>query len=64
MRELDDRVARDAEIERLARWWTSASEKARYAALESAIHTNSPDLEKLRLAIIVAETEAGQVAEG
>lgn len=61
---MDERLGRN--VERLARWWTSAGEKARYEALRLAIHGQAPfeDFEALRLAIILAETEAGQVAEG
>lgn len=62
VRQLDVRVALD--VERLARWWTSASEKARYEVLKASINADAPPLETLRLAIILAETEAGQVAEG
>lgn len=64
MRELDDRLARDAEVERLARWWTQASEEARYEALRASINGEAPPLEALRIAIYLAEVEAGQVAEG
>lgn len=59
---LDVGVAGD--VDGLARWWTSASEKARYEVLKTSINENSPPLETLRLAIILAEIEAGEVAEG
>ena len=52
------------DVEGLARWWTSATEAARYEVLKTSINSDSPPLESLRLAIILAETEAGQVAEG
>jgi len=58
---LDVRVAR---IRELACWWTSASEEARYQALERAAKENTPPLADLRLAIYLAEAEAGQVREG
>lgn len=63
MRELDVRLA-NARIEQRARWWTSASEKARYEALRQAIHGDQATFEEIRLAIILAETAAGEVEEG
>lgn len=50
----------------LARWWTSASQEERFALLRATIHgdPSSPPLETLRLAIIAAEIEAGEVGEG
>lgn len=59
--ELDDRLAR---IDELARWWTQATQKARFEAIHKAITEGIPDFQTLRLAIIVAEVEAGQVEEG
>ncbi len=59
---LDGRLARD--VEGLARWWTSAQETARYEILKASIHDGYPPLATLRLAIILAEVEAGEVAEG
>ena len=55
-------MARD--VESIARWWTSASQEARYEALTKAIYGYGPPLATLRLAIILAEVEAGEVAEG
>lgn len=51
-------------VEQLARWWTSAAAEARFALLQRSVETNSPPLSEVRLAIILAETEAGEVAEG
>lgn len=53
-------------IESLARWYTSASEEARYKAWEKAIHGDpqAPSLFELRAATILSETEAGKVSEG
>lgn len=59
---LDGRLARD--VDELARWWTSATQEARFALLKSSIQAGSPPLDKLRYAIILAEIEAGEVAEG
>jgi len=60
--ELDDRLARG--VVELAQWWTQASQEARFEALKKAIHGEGPPLQTLRLAIIVAEVEAGEVGEG
>jgi len=53
-------------LERLARWWTSASQEERNALwLASAKGApEAPCFEDLTLAIILAECEAGEVAEG
>lgn len=51
-------------VERLARWWTSASQEEKFNTLKASIHENTPPLETLRLAIIAAEIEAGQISEG
>jgi len=59
---LDGRLADD--IESLARWWTSATQGARFALLKSATKENRPPFATLRAAIILAEAEAGEVAEG
>jgi hypothetical protein len=55
-----------SEIEQLARWWTQASEEARFAKLRDALHPEATrkGFEALRAAIILAEIEAGQVSEG
>jgi len=51
-------------IEELARWWTQASQEARYALCLKATQEDRPPLAQLRLAIILAESEAGEVSEG
>ena len=51
-------------VESLARWWTSATQKARFEILRRSTLENSPSFQDLRLAIILAETEAGEVEEG
>lgn len=61
-RQLDGRLAGD--VVQLARWWTSATSEARFGLLTKATQTNDPPLEALHLAIILAETEAGEVEEG
>jgi len=60
--ELDGRVA--WRIESLARWWTSASQEERFKLLKKACQENSPPLSELRFAIILAESEAGEIGEG
>jgi len=61
-KQLDDRLAGD--VESLARWWTSASQAQRFELLKRSTKENSPPFEALRLAIILAEVEAGEVGEG
>lgn len=61
-RQLDGRLAGD--VVGLARWWTSATSEARFSLLTKATKTNDPPLQALHLAIILAETEAGEVTEG
>jgi hypothetical protein len=61
-RQLDERVAGD--VEKLARWWTSATQEARFELLRRSTKENSPPFQTLRLAIILSECEAGEVAEG
>lgn len=51
------------DVEQLARWWTSAPNEARFALLTQATKEDRPPLDKLHLAIILAETEAGEVEE-
>lgn len=53
----------------IARWWTSATKEARFALLKRCIDERSPSkgnpsLAEVRLAIILAETEAGEVSAG
>lgn len=52
------------ELRELAEWWTQASQEARFQILRAAIQENTPPLKTLHLAIIAAETEAGEVSEG
>ena len=51
-------------IDSLARWWSQASNEARYALLVKAAQENTPPLEEVRVAIILAETEAGTADQG
>ena len=51
-------------VDELARWYSQASQEARFAVWETAIKENSPPLARLRLAAILAEIESGQVCEG
>lgn len=55
---------RVAELDALARWWSQATQEARYQVLTQATKENRPPLDTLHLAIILAETESGQVCEG
>lgn len=52
-------------IERLARWWTSASQAERFALIRAAIHGDpeAPPLREVQLAIYLAETANGEVAQ-
>jgi hypothetical protein len=53
-------------LERLARWWTEASNEARFGLYAKALHgeEEAPPLDALRVAIYLAETEAGEVQQG
>lgn len=53
-------------LERLARWWTEASQESRFALLRASIHgaKEAPPLRALQVAIYLAEVEAGEVTEG
>lgn len=55
-----------ASVERLARWWSSASQEERFALLRRSIHgeAEAPPLREVQLAIYLAEVEAGAVSEG
>lgn len=54
-------------VELLARWWTSASNEERFRLLKLSLEgkaKDAPSLAEVRLAIILAETEAGEIGEG
>jgi hypothetical protein len=53
-------------LERIARWWTSASKEERFRLLKLSIEgeADAPPLKEVQLAIVLAETEAGEVSEG
>lgn len=55
-------------VERLARWWTAASQEERFRLLKLCIEgeapKGTPSLGEVRLAIYLAEAEAGEIAEG
>ena len=56
-------------VEQLARWWTSATKEERFALLKRTIEAktqtrDAPTLGEVRLAIYLAEVEAGEVSEG
>lgn len=56
-------------VELVARWWTSASQEERFRLLKLSIEggaqaKDAPTLEEIRYAIILAETEAGEIGEG
>lgn len=54
---------RAASIESLARWWSSASKESRFALLKRTIEGDpqAPGLREVRLAIYLAEAEAGEI---
>jgi hypothetical protein len=53
-------------VERIARWWTSASNEERFALLRASCQgeKDAPPLRTVQLAIYLAEVEAGEVAQG
>jgi len=53
-------------VERLARWWTSASQEERFALLRAAFKGDkeAPPLGIIQIASYLAEAAAGEVAEG
>lgn len=53
-------------VERIAQWWSSATQEARYALLERAFRgeAQAPPLEEVRLAALLAEAEAGEISQG
>lgn len=58
---MDDWLAR---IDELARWYSQASEEARFQLWQKAIKEKTPSLSELRVAAILAEIAAGKVSEG
>lgn len=53
-----------ADVEYLARWWSSATQAQRFALYEQAAREDKPPLAQVRLAAILAEFEAGEVDQG
>jgi len=51
-------------IDALARWWSQASNEARFQLLAKATQENKPPLEEVQLAAYLAEAEQGTVSEG
>lgn len=56
-------------VEQLARYWTEATQEARFALLQRIVGQKAPEkgdpsLRELQLAIVLAETEAGEITEG
>ena len=53
-------------IERIARWWTSASQEERFAFLSRVIagEEKAPTLGQIQVAIYLAEAEAGEIDQG
>jgi len=52
-------------VEHIARWWTSATDEERFNMLQLSIQgeAKAPSLGEVRLAILLAESEAGEVSE-
>jgi len=50
-------------VEEVARWWSEAPQEARFRLLQRVCEEapKVPTLEELKLAIIAAETEAGEI---
>jgi hypothetical protein len=55
-----------ASIERLARWWSGASQAERFALLQRTIKGDqeAPTFSELQVAIFLAEAAAGEIAVG
>jgi len=55
-----------ADVEQLARWWTTATQEARYALLIRAWRKDqgAPPLAQVQLAALIAEAEASEVEKG
>jgi hypothetical protein len=55
-----------AAFDALVRWWSSATQEARYQLLTAAWKKdpNAPPLGTVQLAALIAESEAGEVGEG
>lgn len=65
--QLDDvRSVLSGPIERIARWWTSATQEERFAFLQKTVkgEAGCPPLRTVQIAIYLAEAEAGEIAEG
>jgi len=53
-------------VERIAQWWTQASQETRFALLKAAIEGEAPHkatLEEVQLAAFLAESAAGEIEE-
>jgi hypothetical protein len=63
---LDGRLAEHRAVDELARWWSQATEEARFRTLKASCEAQegAPPLARLRLAIYLWEAESGQVEEG
>lgn len=63
---MDGHVPSRHSIERLARWWTEASNEARFTLLRASLaaEKEAPDFRALQIAIYLAEAEAGEIAQG
>jgi len=54
-------------VDELARWWTSATQEERFLLLRTTLDKrapktkSTPDLGTLQLAILLAESEAGEI---
>lgn len=62
----DVRAVHVSPIERIARWWTSASNEERFRLLQASCkgEPDAPPLKTVQIAIYLAEVEAGEVAQG
>lgn len=63
---VSDRRRPSLAVERLARWWSSASQAERFALCRASIHGDpeAPPFRTLQVAIYLAEVEAGETEEG
>jgi hypothetical protein len=60
------RMGREQRIEHVARWWTQAAKEERFRLLQRLCGQKTPQkgdptLAELKLAIVLAEAEAGEI---
>lgn len=66
---LGQRLGNGGSVERLAQWWTQAAQEARFGLLQRVLGQKTPEkgdpsLFELKIAIYLAESEAGEIDQG